>query len=113
MQIDSINSEILNQPFPARDCKAPGQLPHPIFVAPKVMRFIGNCKLLLSNLLKYDLPRVKPLEVHNSQDKVEEGGDDDEDRQLPGQPGQQVEGLVLFFKRPDVVQEGQVLLPHF
>ena len=78
-----------------------------------MMRFIGNCKLLLSNLLKYDLPWVEPLEVHNSQDKVEEGGDDDEDRQLPGQPGQQVEALVLFFKRPDVVPEDQVLLPHF
>ena len=56
---------------------------------------------------------MEPLEVDESQDEVEDGGDDDEDGQLPAQPGQQVEGLVLLGERPDVVTEGQVLLPHF
>ena len=56
---------------------------------------------------------MEPLEVDESQDEVEDGGDDDKDGQLPAQPGQQVKGLVLLGERPDVVAEGQVLLPHF
>ena len=56
---------------------------------------------------------MEPLEVDESQDEVEDGGDDDEDGQLPAQPNQQVEGLVLLGERPDVVAEGQVLLPYF
>ena len=56
---------------------------------------------------------MEPLEVDKSQDEVEEGGGDDEDGQLPAQPGQQVEGLILLDERPDVVAEGQVLLTHF
>ena len=56
---------------------------------------------------------MEPLEVDKSQDKVEDGGDDDEDGQLPAQPGQQVEGLVLLGERPNVVAQKQVLFPHF
>ena len=59
-----------------------------------------------------DLPRVEPLEVDESEDEVEDGGDDDEDGQLPAQPGQQVEGLVLLGKRPNVVAKNQMLFPH-
>ena len=55
---------------------------------------------------------MEPLEVDESQDEVKEGRDDDEDGQLPAQPGQQVEGLVLLGKRPNVVAEGQVLLRY-
>ena len=68
---------------------------------------------LSTNLLQNDLPRVEPLEVDESEDEVEDGGDDDKDGQLPAQPGQQVEGLVLLGERPNVVAEGQVLFPHF
>ena len=56
---------------------------------------------------------MEPLEVDESQDEVKDGGDDDKDGQLPAELGQQVEGLVLLGKRPNVVAEGQVLLPHF
>ena len=51
---------------------------------------------------------MEPLEVDNSQEEVEEGGDDDEDGQLPGQPGQQVDGFLLLGERPNVVTEEQV-----
>ena len=67
---------------------------------------------LSTNLLKNDLPWMKPLEVDDSQDEVKEGGDNDEDGQLPAQPGQQVEGLVLLGKGPNVVAESQVLFTH-
>ena len=56
---------------------------------------------------------MKPLEVDIGQDEVEESRSDDEDGQLPAQPGQQVEGLVLLAERPNVVAKGQVLFPHF
>ena len=56
---------------------------------------------------------MKPLEVDESQDEVEDGGGDEEDGQLPAQPGQQVEGLVLLGERPNVVPQSQVLFPHF
>ena len=55
---------------------------------------------------------MEPLEVDKSQDEVEDGGDDDEDGQLPAQPGQQVEGLVLLGKSPNVVPQKQVLFPY-
>ena len=70
-------------------------------------------KGLWTCLLKDDPPRVEPLKVDESQAEVEDGGGDDKDGQLPAQPGQQVEGLVLLRERPNVVAEGQVLLPHF
>ena len=60
-----------------------------------------------------DLPGVEPFEVDDGKKEVEEGGGDDEDRQVPAQPGEQVEGLVLLFVSPDVVAEGQVLFGHF
>ena len=66
-----------------------------------------------TNLLQDNLPRVEPLEVDDSQEEVEDGGDDDEDGQLPAQPVQQVKGLVLLGECPNVVAEGQVLLTHF
>ena len=56
---------------------------------------------------------MKPLEVDESQDEVEDGRDYDEDGQLPAQPGQQVEGLVLLGECPNVFPQSQVLLPHF
>ena len=56
---------------------------------------------------------MEPLEINKCQDEVDDGGGDDEDGQLPAQPGQQVEGLVLLGKRLNVVAEGQVLFPHF
>ena len=56
---------------------------------------------------------MEPLEIDESQDEVEDGGDNDGDGQLPAQPGQQVEGLVLLGERPNVVAEGQVLFPYF
>ena len=79
--------------------------------------FLGSCKnpenIFSTYFLQDDLPRVKPLEVHVGQDEVEEGRSDDEDGQLPAQPGQQVKGLVLLGECPNVVAEGQVLLTHF
>ena len=66
-----------------------------------------------THLLKNDLPGMEPLEVDDGKEEVEEGGGDDEDRQVPTQPGEQVVGLVLLFKRSNVVAEGQVLLSHF
>ena len=56
---------------------------------------------------------MEPLEVDESQDEVEDGGGDEEDGQLPAQPGQQVEGLVLLGERTNVVPQSQVLFPHF
>ena len=47
---------------------------------------------------------MEPLEVDESQDEVEDGGDDDEDGQ-PARSGQQVEGLVLHGERPNVVPQ--------
>ena len=69
--------------------------------------------MIPTHLLQDDLPGVEPLEVDDGKEEVEEGGGDDEDRQVPAQPGEQVEGLVLLFIRPDVVAEGQVLFGHF
>ena len=69
-------------------------------------------KRLLKNLLQNDLPWVEPLEVDNSQEEVEHGRGDDKDGQLPVQPGQQVEGLVLLGVSPNVVTESQVLFTH-
>ena len=66
-----------------------------------------------THLLKNYLPGVEPLEVDDGKEEVEEGGGDDEDRQVPAQPGEQVVGLVLLFIRSDVVAEGHVLLSHF
>ena len=66
-----------------------------------------------THLLKNYLPGVEPLEVDDGKEEVEEGGGDDEDRQVPAQPGEQFEGLVLLFVSPDVVAKGQVLLSHF
>ena len=66
-----------------------------------------------THLLQDDLPGVEPLEVDDGKEEVEEGGGDDEDRQVPAQPGEQVEGLVLIFIGSDVVVKGQVLLSHF
>ena len=66
-----------------------------------------------THLLENDLPGVEPLEVDDGKEEVEERGGDDEDRQVPAQPGEQVEGLVLLVIRPDVVAEGHVLLSHF
>ena len=66
-----------------------------------------------THLLKNYLPGVEPLEVDDGKEEVEEGGGDDEDRQVPAQPGEQVEGLVLLFIGSDVVAKGQVLLSHF
>ena len=51
---------------------------------------------------------ITPLEVDDSQDKVEDGGGDDKDGQQPAQLGQQVEGIVLLGECPDVVAENQV-----
>ena len=65
-----------------------------------------------THLLKNYLPGVEPLEVDDGKEEVEEGGGDDEDRQVPAQPGEQVEGLVLLFIGSDVVAEGQVLFSH-
>ena len=65
------------------------------------------------HLLKNYLPGVEPLEVDDGKEKVEEGGGNDEDRQVPVQPGEQAEGLFLLFICPDVVVEGKVLLSHF
>ena len=56
---------------------------------------------------------MEPLEVDDGKEEVEEGGGDDEDRQVPAQPGEQVVGLVLLLIRPDIVTEGQVLFSHF
>ena len=56
---------------------------------------------------------MEPLEVDESQDEVEDGGGDEEDGQLPAQPGEQVKGLVLLGKCLNVVAEGQVPFPHF
>ena len=64
------------------------------------------------NLLQNDPPRVEPLEVDEGQDEVEDGGGDEEEGQLPAQPGQQVEGLVLLVVCPNVVTESQVLFTH-
>ena len=72
-----------------------------------------STKGFLTCLLENNLPWVEPLEVGESQDEVDEGGGDDKDGQLPAQPGQQIEGLVLLGERPNVVAEGQVLFPHF
>ena len=55
--------------------------------------------------MKDDLPRVEPLEIDESQDEVKDGGGDDEERQQPAQPDQQVEGLVLLCKGPNVVTQ--------
>ena len=66
-----------------------------------------------THFLQNDPPGVEPLEVDDGKEEVEEGGGDDEDRQVPAQPGEQVVGLVLLFVRPDVVAEGQVLFGHF
>ena len=65
-----------------------------------------------THLLQNDLPGVEPLEVDDGKEEVEEGGGDDEHRQVPTQPSEQFEGLVLLFICPDVVSEGQVLLSH-
>ena len=62
-----------------------------------------NKKAVLTNLLQDDLPWVEPLEVDKSEDEVEEGRSDDKDGQLPAELGEQVEGLVLLGKRPNVV----------
>ena len=69
--------------------------------------------MIPTHLLQDDLPGVEPLEVDDGKEKVEEGGGDDKNRQVPAQPGEQVEGLVLLFICPDVVSEGQVLFGHF
>ena len=69
-------------------------------------------KKILNCLLQNDPPWVKPHEVDNGKEEVEEGGDDDEDGQLPAQHGQQVEGLFLLGKRSNVVAESQVLFAH-
>ena len=69
--------------------------------------------MIPTHLLQDDLPGVEPLEIDDGKEEVEEGGGDDEDRQVPAQPGEQVEGLVLLFVSPDVVAEGQVLFGHF
>ena len=66
-----------------------------------------------TNLLQDDLPWVEPLEVDEGEDEVDDGEGDEDDGQLPPQSGQQVEGLVLLGERPNVIAEGQVLLPHF
>ena len=66
-----------------------------------------------THLLQNDLPGVEPLEVDDGKEEVEEGGGDDEDRQVPAQPGEQVEGLVLLFIRSDVFEEGHMLLSYF
>ena len=66
-----------------------------------------------THLLENDLPGVEPLEVDDGKEEVEEGGGDDEDRQVPAQPGEQVEGLALLFVSPDVVAESHVLFGHF
>ena len=71
-----------------------------------------NKKAVLTNLLQDDLPWVEPLEVDKSKDEVEEGRSDYKDGQLPAQPGQQVEGLVLLGKCPNVVPQKQVLFPY-
>ena len=65
-----------------------------------------------THLLKNYLPGVEPLEVDNGKEEVEEGGGDDKDRQVPTQPGEQVEGLILLFVISDVVKEGHVLFSH-
>ena len=65
-----------------------------------------------THLLQNDLPGVEPLEVDDGKEEVEEGGGDDEDRQVPAQPGEQVVGLVLLLIGSDVVAEGQVLFSH-
>ena len=70
-------------------------------------------KMIPTHLLKNYLPGVEPLEVDDGKEEVEERGGDDEDRQVPAQPGEQFEGLVLLFVSPDVVAKGQVLLSHF
>ena len=69
--------------------------------------------MIPTHLLQDHLPGVEPLEVDDGKEKVEEGGGDDENRQVPAQPGEQFEGLVLLFVSPDVVAKGQVLLSHF
>ena len=69
--------------------------------------------MIPTHLLQDDLPGVEPLEVDDGKEEVEEGGDGHKDRQVPTQPGEQVEGLVLLFICPDVFAEGQVLLSHF
>ena len=56
---------------------------------------------------------MEPLKVEESQDEVKDGGGNDEDGQLPAQPDQKVEGLVLFSERTNVVPQSQVLFPHF
>ena len=63
-------------------------------------------------LLQNYLPWMEPLQVDNSQDKIEDGGGDDEDGELPGQPGQQLVGLILLGECPNVFAEIQVLFPH-
>ena len=65
-----------------------------------------------THLLQNDPPGVEPLEVDDGKEEVEEGGGDDENRQVEAQPGEQVEGLVLLFIRSNVVAEGQVLFSH-
>ena len=65
------------------------------------------------NLLQNDPPGVEPLEVGDGQEEVEDGGGEDKDGQLPVQPGQQVEGLVLLGESPNVVAECQMFLRHF
>ena len=70
-------------------------------------------EMIPTHLLQDYLPWVEPLEVDDGKEEVEEGGGDDEDRQVPAQPGEQVEGLVLLFIGPDVFAEGKVLLSHF
>ena len=70
-------------------------------------------EMIPTHLLQDDLPGVEPLEVDDGKEEVEEGGGDDKDRQVPAQPGEQVEGLVLLFVSPDVVAKGKVLLSHF
>ena len=62
-------------------------------------------KKILNCLLQNDPPWVKPHEVDKGKEEVEEGGDDDEDGQLPAQLGQQVEGLVLHGERPNIVPQ--------
>ena len=56
---------------------------------------------------------MEPLEVDDRHEEVGDGRGNEEDRQLPAQPGQQVEGLILFGECPNVVAEGVMLFPYF
>ena len=59
------------------------------------------------------LPGVEPLQVDNPQQGIEDPGDHDDDGKGDAEIAQQLVGLVLFCKRPNVGNKSRVSLTHF